>query len=91
MASKSPAETRLEVIAQPTDTAGWRQVRRPNRPAWVRRGDVAFDVKPLGLAEMLAFGNAISRTLPKAVLITAAAKADESRLPAVMTPYSPLG
>ncbi len=51
-----PFETRLEVISEPPEAEGWLQVRLPDdRQAWVQRGDVAFDVKPLTIAEMLEF------------------------------------
>ena len=51
-----PFETKLEVIAEPPETPDWLQVRLPDdRRAWVQRGDVAFDVKPLTIPEMLAF------------------------------------
>jgi gamma-D-glutamyl-L-lysine dipeptidyl-peptidase len=51
-----PFESRLEVIAEPPDNTRWLQVRLPDdRPAWVQSADVAFDVKPLGIPEMLAF------------------------------------
>jgi SH3-like domain-containing protein len=50
----APFETRLEVIAEPGDNQRWLQVRLPDdRTAWVQSGDVAFDVKPLSIAEML--------------------------------------
>ncbi len=49
-----PFETRLEVVAEPGGNQRWLEVRLPDdRTAWVQRGDVAFDVKPLGVAEML--------------------------------------
>ena len=50
-----PFETRLEVIAEPPDNTRWLQVRLPDdRSGWVQTGDVAFDVKPLTIPEMLA-------------------------------------
>ncbi len=49
-----PFETKLEVIEEPRDSTRWLQVRLPDdRTAWVQKGDVAFDVKPLSVAEML--------------------------------------
>jgi hypothetical protein len=51
-----PFETRLEVIAEPSEQRRWLQVRLPDdRTGWVQRGDVAFDVKPLSIAETAAF------------------------------------
>ena len=51
-----PFETRLEVIAEPPGKERWLQVRLPDdRTAWVQSGDVAFDVKPLSIAETLVF------------------------------------
>lgn len=50
-----PFETRLEVVARPADNPRWIAVRLPDdRTAWVQSGDVAFDVKPLSIPEMLA-------------------------------------
>ncbi|HZT29320.1 MAG TPA: NlpC/P60 family protein [Bryobacteraceae bacterium] len=50
-----PFETRLEVVAEPSDQPRWLQVRLPDdRPAWVQRGDVLTDPRPLSLEEMLA-------------------------------------
>src|SRR6185295_368771 len=49
-----PFETRFEVIAEPAGQK-WIQVRLPDdRSGWLQLGDVAFDVKPLGIAEMIA-------------------------------------
>jgi hypothetical protein len=49
-----PFETRLEVIAEPPDNARWIEVRLPDdRSGWLQTGDVAFDVKPLSIPEML--------------------------------------
>ncbi len=49
-----PFETKLEVIGELRDGTHWLQVRLPDeRVAWVQSGDVAFDVKPLSIAEML--------------------------------------
>ena len=51
-----PFETRLEVIAEPPGRERWLQVRLPDdRTAWVQSGDVAFDMKPLSIAETLQF------------------------------------
>jgi len=52
----APFETRLEVVAEPeTENRRWVQVRLPDdRPAWVQRGDVTFDAKPLSAAETIA-------------------------------------
>lgn len=51
-----PFETRLELVAEGRDDARWLQVRLPDdRTAWVQRGDLAFDPKPLGVSEMLEF------------------------------------
>ncbi|MBM3776428.1 MAG: NlpC/P60 family protein, partial [Acidobacteria bacterium] len=48
-----PYETRLEVIRQQDER--WIQVRLPDdRPAWVQRGDVTFDPRPLGIEESIA-------------------------------------
>jgi gamma-D-glutamyl-L-lysine dipeptidyl-peptidase len=48
-----PFETRFEVVAEPDDRR-WVQVRLPDdRPGWVQTGDVAFDVKPLTIPQML--------------------------------------
>ena len=50
-----PFETRLEVVAEPADHPRWLQVRLPDdRSGWLQAGDVAFDVKPLDVAGMLA-------------------------------------
>jgi len=50
-----PFETRLEAVSQPAEGARWLQVRLPDdRPGWIQTGDVAFDVKPLSIPEMLA-------------------------------------
>ncbi len=52
-----PFETRLEVIAEPPDNTRWIEVRLPDdRSGWLQTGDVAFDVKPIGIPEMLALG-----------------------------------
>ena len=51
-----PFETKLEVIAEPAGRKRWLQVRLPdNRTAWLQHGDVAFDVKPLTIAETAEF------------------------------------
>jgi gamma-D-glutamyl-L-lysine dipeptidyl-peptidase len=54
-----PFESKLEVIQVPrertTDKNHWLQVRLPDdRSAWVQSGDVAFDVKPVDIPQMLA-------------------------------------
>lgn len=49
-----PFETRLEVIAEPEDNTRWLQVRLPDdRSGWLQSGDIAFDVKPISIPEML--------------------------------------
>jgi len=48
-----PFETRLEVVAEP-ESHRWVEVRLPDdRSGWIQTGDVAFDAKPLTIAEML--------------------------------------
>jgi len=51
-----PFETRLEVLAEPDGEQGrWIQVRLPDeRAAWVQRGDVRFDLRPLTVTETIA-------------------------------------
>jgi len=50
-----PYETRLEVVAEPADNTRWLQVRLPDdRSAWVQRGDLVFDPRPLSVDEMIA-------------------------------------
>ena len=50
-----PFEARLEAVSQPAEGARWLQVRLPDdRPGWIQTGDVAFDMKPLTIPEMLA-------------------------------------
>jgi hypothetical protein len=51
-----PLETRLEVVAeQEGDDSLWLEVRLPdNRSAWVQRGDVTFDPKPLSIPQAIA-------------------------------------
>ena len=50
-----PFETKLEVIAEPADNTRWIEIRLPDdHSGWLQTGDVAFDVKPLGIPEMLA-------------------------------------
>ena len=50
----APFETRLEVTSPPAAGARWLQVRLPDDHAgWIQSGDVAFDVKPLTIPEML--------------------------------------
>jgi cell wall-associated NlpC family hydrolase len=49
-----PFETKLEVIADQPDNLRWLQVRLPDeRVAWVQRGDLAFDAKPLSIPDMI--------------------------------------
>jgi cell wall-associated NlpC family hydrolase len=51
-----PFESRLEVVAEPSDQARWLQVRLPDdRSGWVQTGDIAFDAKPLSIPEMIEF------------------------------------
>jgi hypothetical protein len=51
-----PFESRLEVVAEPSDEAGWLEVRLPDdRLGWVQTGDIAFDAKPLSIPEMIEF------------------------------------
>jgi cell wall-associated NlpC family hydrolase len=50
-----PFETRLEVTGDAASGGRWFPVRLVDgRAAWVQAGDVAFDIKPISLAEMLA-------------------------------------
>jgi len=50
-----PFETKLEVVAEPADQPRWLQVRLPDdRSGWLQAGDVAFGLKPLDVAGMLA-------------------------------------
>lgn len=50
-----PFESRLEVVAEPAGQERWLQVRLPDdRSAWVQRGDLTFDIRPLTIEEMLA-------------------------------------
>jgi hypothetical protein len=49
-----PFETKLEVIREPELAGRWLEIRLPdNRPAWVQRGDVVLDAKPLSIPEMI--------------------------------------
>jgi hypothetical protein len=49
-----PFETRLEVVAQPEKPSSWLQVRLPDdRSAWIQRGDVTLDPKPLNVTETM--------------------------------------
>ena len=50
-----PFETRLEVTAEPQDDEGrWILVLLPDsRSAWIQRGDVTLDPKPLGIPQSL--------------------------------------
>jgi len=50
-----PFEARLEVIAEPEDKARrWIQVRLPeDRSAWVQRGDIGRETKPLSVEETI--------------------------------------
>jgi hypothetical protein len=51
-----PYETRLEVVAEPDqEQRRWIQIRLvDDRPAWVQRGDVAFDPAPLSIEGTIA-------------------------------------
>lgn len=51
----APYETRLEVTGEPAEQdARWIQVRVPDgREAWVQRGDVVFDPKPMAAPELI--------------------------------------
>jgi hypothetical protein len=51
-----PFEARFEVLSEPAEEGGrWLQVRLPDdRTAWVQRGDIAFDPKPLTIPETIA-------------------------------------
>jgi gamma-D-glutamyl-L-lysine dipeptidyl-peptidase len=52
-----PFETRLEIVAEPEKDGRWLQVRLPDdRAAWVQRGDLLFDPRPLSIPEMLDLG-----------------------------------
>ena len=49
-----PFESRLEVVAEPSEAARWLQVRLPDdRAAWVQAADVSLHPKPLSIAETL--------------------------------------
>jgi len=50
-----PFETRLEVTAEPAAHEGrWLQVLLPDdHPAWIQRGDVTFDTKPLTIKQTI--------------------------------------
>lgn len=51
-----PFETRLEAVSEQGDEeGGWLAVRLPDGPsAWVQRGDITFDAKPLSIAQAIA-------------------------------------
>jgi gamma-D-glutamyl-L-lysine dipeptidyl-peptidase len=50
-----PFEARLETVAPPGPSAHWIEVRLPDdRAGWIQTADIAFDVKPLSIPEMLA-------------------------------------
>jgi hypothetical protein len=51
-----PFETRLEGVSEQGDEeGGWLAVRLPDgRSAWVQRGDITFDAKPLSIAQAIA-------------------------------------
>lgn len=51
-----PFETRLEAVSeQGGEEGGWLAVRLPDgRSAWVQRGDITFDAKPLSIAQAIA-------------------------------------
>jgi cell wall-associated NlpC family hydrolase len=51
-----PFEARLEVAAEPDGNGRWIEVKLADgRRAWVQRGDVEFDSRPMGLEQMIAF------------------------------------
>jgi hypothetical protein len=52
-----PFEARLEVLSEPeSENRRWVQVRLPDqREAWIQRGDIGFDQKPMTREEMLMF------------------------------------
>jgi len=51
-----PFEARLEVIAEPEDNRRWVQVRLVcGSTAWVQRGDLLFDARPLSIPELVEF------------------------------------
>lgn len=53
----APFETRLEITAPAADDARWFQVKLPDgRAAWVQRGDVNLDPKPLSIDDSIALG-----------------------------------
>jgi len=51
-----PFETQLEAVSeQGGEEGGWLAVRLPDgRSAWVQRGDITFDAKPLSIAQAIA-------------------------------------
>ncbi len=51
-----PFETRLEVVTEPeTENRRWIQARLPDdRPAWVQRGDVTLDSRPVSIDATIA-------------------------------------
>jgi len=51
-----PFETQLEAVSEQGDEeGGWLAVRLPDgRSAWVQRGDITFDAKPLSIAQAIA-------------------------------------
>ena len=51
-----PFETRLEIVSDPAADARWLQARLPGgQTAWIQRGDVSFENKPLSTAETVEF------------------------------------
>ncbi len=51
-----PFETRLEVVSEPKERAGWASVRLTDgRTGWLQLGDAAFDPPPLTAAETMEF------------------------------------
>ncbi|SRR6266481_4520634 len=51
-----PFEARLEVVAPLADDERWLEVRLPDdRTGYIQSGDVAFDIKPLTIAETIEF------------------------------------
>lgn len=49
-----PFETTLKVIQEVDTAERWLEVRLPDdRPAWLQRGDVTLDIKPMGIEEVI--------------------------------------
>ena len=52
----APFETRLEVIGEDDGQGRWVRVRLPDdHHGWLQAGDASFDLKPLNIAEVVAF------------------------------------